>query len=49
MMDYGGLVTLGAGLIGGATAPKRPKIDPYEPQLLEERSTTCLKVNYHKA
>ena len=38
MIDYGGLITLGAGLIGGATAPKRPDIAPYNPELLEDRS-----------
>ena len=37
-MDYGGLITIGAGLVGGATAPDRPNIAPYEPELLDKRN-----------
>jgi hypothetical protein len=38
MTDYGGLISGLVGIVGAQTAPKTPKIDPYEPQLLENRS-----------
>ena len=38
MMDYGGLISIGAGILGGLTKPKRPNVPEYKPELLEKRN-----------
>lgn len=38
MSDYSGLLTIGASLVGGLSAPKAPKIDSYNPTPIEKKS-----------